>query len=376
MTGYFTASDAINGGTGTTTVTLNGDYSGGVTFNATTMVNVDTLYLTTGHSYDLVLNADTVANGQSMTIQGNTLVAGNVMTIDASALTAGSSLTIDAGVGTDTLTGGAGTNEFVMRGYLTASDVINGGIGTTTVTLDGDYSAGVTFNATTMVNVSTLFLDPGHSYDLTLNAATVGSGQTMTVWGGGLGAGNNMTIDGSATTAGGTLVIDGGDGTDDLIGGAGSDTIRAGTGTDFIMGGLGADRLFAGSGADTFAYGSVADSTSTGYDAINGFNASTDLIDLQGSLSGVTVLNAAVTTGTLGSNNFDAALQVDIGASQLSAHGAVLFTPNGGGLAGHTFLIIDENGVAGYQAGQDLVIELAGGTNLSSFSLTNFETAA
>ena len=42
--------------------------------------------------------------------------------------------------------------------------------------------------------------------------------------------------------------------------------------------------------------------------------------------------------------------------------------------AGDTFLIIDENGVAGYQASQDLVIELINGTHLSALSLSNFES--
>jgi Ca2+-binding RTX toxin-like protein len=215
----------------------------------------------------------------------------------------------------------------------------------------------------------------GNTYDFTLNAATVTSGQTMTIQGGALGINDGMTIDGSAVTAG-TLVIDAGAGTASMTGGAGNDVIRAGSGADFIEGGLGADKLYAGSGADTFAYGAVTESTSTGYDVISGFNASLDTFALIGSLTGVTTVNAAVTTGSLGTGNFDAGLAHAIGASQLSAHGAVLFTPSSGGLSGDTFLIIDENGVAGYQAGQDLVIELTHGTNLASLGLSNFETAA
>jgi len=52
----------------------------------------------------------------------------------------------------------------------------------------------------------------------------------------------------------------------------------------------------------------------------------------------------------------------------------VLFTPSSGGYHGDTFLIIDENGVAGYQAGQDLVIELSHIVSVSSLSVSNFET--
>ena len=47
-------------------------------------------------------------------------------------------------------------------------------------------------------------------------------------------------------------------------------------------------------------------------------------------------------------------------AAALPLHDAVLFTPNAGGLAGHTFLIVDANGTAGYQAGADYVIDVTG----------------
>ena len=45
-------------------------------------------------------------------------------------------------------------------------------------------------------------------------------------------------------------------------------------------------------------------------------------------------------------------------AAHLGKHHAVLFTPDSGDLSGTTFLVIDTNGVAGYQAGADLVIQL------------------
>jgi hypothetical protein len=39
---------------------------------------------------------------------------------------------------------------------------------------------------------------------------------------------------------------------------------------------------------------------------------------------------------------------------------------------GHTFLVVDANGIAGYQGGQDFVIQLNGATHLSSLSLADF----
>ena len=43
--------------------------------------------------------------------------------------------------------------------------------------------------------------------------------------------------------------------------------------------------------------------------------------------------------------------------SGMAANQAVFFDPNGGGFAGQHFLIVDGNGVAGYQAGQDWVFK-------------------
>ena len=367
----FKASDQIDGGTGSTSVLLDGNYSAGVTFNSTTMVNVDYLDLTSGHSYNLTLAGDTVGSGQTLTIEGGTLHSAQSLTIDGSALTTGT-LVVDGGAGTDHLTGGAGTNIFNMGAFLTASDEINGGTGTSSVHLDGNYST--TFTSTTMVNVDNLNLAAGHTYHLTMASDTVADGQTLTVQASTLGASNNLNFNGSAVTDGGNFIIDGGAGTNNLTGGAGNDVIRTGNGTDFVTGGAGADSIFAGSGTDTFAYHMVTDSTGPTYDTIDSFNTSGDMIDLLGGLSGVTVVNNAVNTGHLSAATFNSNLAADIGAGQLSAHGAVLFTPSTGALAGETFLIIDENGVAGYQAGQDLVIELTHGIGLASLSVSNFET--
>ncbi len=366
----FSSSDQIDGGTGSNTLMLDGGYTGGnaLTISTSMMTNIEALLLVKGHNYDITLDAGVLSTGQALTVSASGLLSSDTLTFDGSALTAGT-LTIDAGAGADDLTGGAGTNVFNMGANLTASDEINGGTGKSTVVLDGDYSGGLTFTATTMVDVKTLDLDAGHSYDLTLNAATVGSGQTLLIRGSTLGAGDSMTIDGSAAV--GNLTIDGGAGTDNLTGGAGNDVIRAGNGTDIITGGAGADKLYAGTGADSFVYNAVSDSTSTTRDTIDGFNTSLDVINLP---SGVAVIDTAVTTGNLSNTNFDRALAHDIGAAQLSAHGAVLFTPSTGGLAGDTFLIIDENGVAGYQANQDIVIQLTHGVNLASLSTANFET--
>ena len=50
----------------------------------------------------------------------------------------------------------------------------------------------------------------------------------------------------------------------------------------------------------------------------------------------------------------------------------MLFRASAGDLSGDTFLIVDFNAVAGYQAGQDYVIRLDAGQNLGALSVADF----
>ncbi len=70
----------------------------------------------------------------------------------------------------------------------------------------------------------------------------------------------------------------------------------------------------------------------------------------------VAKIDSAVSGGALNSGQFDSDLAAAIGSGQLQSDHAVLFTPDSGDYVGETFLIVDANGIAGYQAGQDLVI--------------------
>jgi hypothetical protein len=79
-----------------------------------------------------------------------------------------------------------------------------------------------------------------------------------------------------------------------------------------------------------------------------------------------------VTHGALGGSHFDQNLAHDLGPHALKAHHAVLFTADSGSLAGKTFLVVDANGKAGYQAGHDFVIQLNGAAHLHDLSLANF----
>ena len=66
-----------------------------------------------------------------------------------------------------------------------------------------------------------------------------------------------------------------------------------------------------------------------------------------------------VVGGSLTHATFDVDLAALVGPDQLEVAHFVLVTADTGDLAGHTFLVIDANGEAGYQAGEDYVIELS-----------------
>ncbi len=61
-----------------------------------------------------------------------------------------------------------------------------------------------------------------------------------------------------------------------------------------------------------------------------------------------------------------------MGIGQLAAGHAVLFTPTSGDDAGHTFLIVDVNGDAGYQGGEDFVIDLHAAKHIGDIAIGDF----
>jgi Ca2+-binding RTX toxin-like protein len=376
--GALTAADGINGGTGTDTVVLNGDYSAGLVLSATTITNVETLSLIAGNSYNLTTDDATVAAGQTLTVDGSTLGVHDVLTFNGAAET-NASFIINGGAGKDVVTGGAGddtfnlatggndtasggagNDTFNMGAALNFADKIDGGTGTDTVILNGDYSAGLTFSATTMVNVEDLALTAGNSYKLVTNDATVAAGQTLTVDGSTLGVSDTFNFNGSAETNG-NFIINGGAGNDVLTGGAGNDVLTGGGGADLLTGGL---------GNDTFVFHAASDSTSVGFDTVAGFDALTDKFQV---FSAVTGIDAKISGGVLDAATFDANLASAMNGHLLANH-AILFAPTSGSFAGQTFMVIDQNGQAGYQSGGDLVIDLTSQHHLSNLTTADFIT--
>jgi Ca2+-binding RTX toxin-like protein len=373
------ASAKIDGGDGSDTLQLFSGFAGGYTFKTTQLTSIEDIALANGYSYKLTAQDANVAAGQVMRVDGSQLTGTNTVAFYATHELDGT-YSFFGGAGNDIFEGGAqadsfnlttGGNDYIkggggddvvfMGGTLTADDHLDGGTGYNTVFLDGDYFAGtgIAFKGATMTNIQEIDFTVGHSYRFTTADQTVAAGQNLLVAGTNLGSSDRLLFNASHETDG-TVTLDGGAAADILVGGAGNDT---------LYGGLGADKLTGGAGSDTFVYNTAAESSSTSRDTITDLDGAVDKFDVSGVISAV---DAAITTGSLSSSSFDADLTADVNASKLGAGHVVVFTASAGTLTGDTFLIIDQNGTAGYQANDDIVIQLTGATHLSDLSASSF----
>jgi serralysin len=253
--------------------------------------------------------------------------------------------------GNDTFTGGTGNDGFYFGATYTTADRANGGAGTNNqVGLEGTY-AGVTIGGTQFQNIQVLALKAGFNYSLTLQDDLTPAGTTFKVWAYNMTAANNVNIDASAETNA-QLVF---------YLGNGNDTVNGGQAGNIFFGHGGGDSLVGGAGQDIFTYMAVSDSTSTGYDLIRNFTVAQDKFDLPTGTT-VTGIDPMVNSGTLHSGaTFDTELAVAVGAAQLAAGHAVLFHATVTDFAvDNLWLIVDANGVAGYQAGADYVFNVTG----------------
>nr|WP_295374764.1 calcium-binding protein [uncultured Sphingosinicella sp.] len=364
----FTAADILDGGEGALDqVALQGGYSG-LTFAAGSLVGVEQLVLLPGsdarfgdtsgalYSYNLTTVDANVAAGKQLIVTSNTLRVGEDLTLNGSAETDGSFLTF-GGKGVDQITGGQGSDGFFfgIDKRFGDQDAIDGQGGSDQVGLQGDYSGAnkIVFGEAQLKNVEFIVAltggdarfgnnGLGYSYDLTTSDGNVASGANMIVSANTLRSDETLTFNGSAET----------DGRFQIFSGAGADRITGGSGADRISGGRGADVLRGGDGADVFIYTSVADSTSTAFDQIVGFDYTADKIDLP-----TTVGNFSdAVEGSLSLSTFNADLTAALNGV-LGIGEAAAFQATSGDMAGRIFGIVDANGIAGYQAGEDFVIE-------------------
>lgn len=278
--------------------------------------------VTTGNGSSQVVGGagnDTITAGDG----GNDLWGGS----GNDTITAGAGAdSLNGGVGDDTLSGGGGND---MLDGSTGNDTISGGLG-------NDTLMGGTGNNTLDGGADTDTAD----YSLSTKAVTVNLGLSSAQ------AVNSLETD--------TLTS-----IENVTGSAFRDTLMGSAGDNVLNGGLGADHMNGGGGSDTFVYALAAESTSKNYDTISDFRPSNDTIDFGFQ---VNALDAKISDGHLSTMTFDADMAAAVGAGQLGIHDAVIFTPTTGSLAGLTFVIVDANGVAGYQAGEDFVIQFDSST--------------
>lgn len=346
----FDANDSVDGGAGNNDqIGLEGNYAGGLTLGVNSTRNVEVLAVLpgSGFGYNITSIDANVAAGQELVIFGGNLGAENNLTFDGRAETDGT-FRVYGGLGSDQIFTGAGNDGIYFGpGRYGASDFIDGGAGANDqLALDGIYS--VTLSGNRIQNVEVLALLRGITgdlgqYNITIADDLIAAGQTFTVFG--LAVETGFTLNAAAETNGNITVF----------GGSGNEVITTGGGADRLFGGGGGDSLNGGAGVDTFVYDAVSQSTGTSYDRVTGFVSGTDRFDFTFTVTGIgTMVNA----GTLSAASFDTNLAAAVGAGQLAVNNAVLFRADAGDLAGQTFLVVDANGEAGYQAGADYVIQL------------------
>jgi hypothetical protein len=361
-----TAGDTVDGGKGGDQLTIGGDYGAGLTFSATTMVNIESLILTEGYDYTLTTNDANVTG--SLFVGGIFLEVGDTLVFDYSAETDGT-LRLFAGRSDCDVVGGARQDQFDLRltGLCLASggnakdtfsmganfdslDVVDGGKGIDSVFFFGAY-ADFVITAAMMSNVEILNPAGEFGYDLTTEDGVVAAGANLTVDADGSRAAS-LIFDGSAETDG-TFALLGTEGADTLTGGALDDVIDGRRSGDILTGRGGADELTCGTGGatNTLVYAGAADSTGTTHDTVTDFDADRDAFDVS-----IAVTNVVADTGTINLASFD----TDMASEANDWTGAKVMTVTGGDLIGHVFLLVDLNASVSYEAGSDLVIDITG----------------
>jgi Ca2+-binding RTX toxin-like protein len=333
-----TGIDRLEGGTGNDVYYV--DNAATSTMEAAN-AGIDTVYSSVGRALYANVENMILTGTAALNADGNGLA--NVMTGNA----AGNVLR--GGDGNDTLRGMDG-NDTLVAG--TGIDRLEGGAGNDVYHVDNA--------ATSMIEAANGGIDTVYS--------SVGLYLYSNI--------ENMILTGVAD-----LSVDGNAMANRLTGNAGANRLRGAQGDDFLDGGAGSDTLAGGDGRDeilpgsdavrdVFVFYAVADSTGAKRDFMrNPDLAGEDKLDFHIVPKSIA---AQVNAGALNEASFDADLALAIGAAQMGAGQAVLFDPSSGSSNwnGHVYLVVDANYVAGYQAGQDYVVQISG--MLGTLSLDDF----
>jgi hypothetical protein len=267
---------------------------------------------------------------------------------------------------TDGKEAGSVSSVFTLTrtGDLSSALTVNytlAGTATPGVDYTGTTPSSVTFaagssNATiTLPTIDDLLSDPSETIITTITAPvgyTISGPSTATA----------TILDNDGNSANNNLVgtsfadaLAGVGGKDTISGLEGDDTLDGGANNDNLRGGLGKDSLTGGTGLDTLNYNSLGESLLSGFDVIQGYSgtgASLDRINAPGSIAAI---NLTASKGTATSLT-EAAIQLVLTNAAFAANTAAAFKVTG---QSGTFIALN-NGVAGFQAASDAIIQLSG----------------
>jgi Ca2+-binding RTX toxin-like protein len=372
-----TSADTIAGGGGSDTLRfLSAGTVGAAAFAGVS--GIETVRLHTSGVNNVTLTDALTVNALINTV--TVLAFGGNDTANASAVAAGHRVFFNTGAGNDTLTGGAGNDNFTfLTGDLTSADIVAGGAGQDLLA----FLNGGTISAATLANVSgieTITLANSTNV-LTLPDAFVTSVAGSVTVNGGSG---NDTLNASALLGANRMIAIAGDGNDSLSGGAGADQFRFAAASysalDTVDGNGGSDTLlFTTAGTiDAAAFGGTRE-----VEAIllaNGTNAVTLTNLLVSSAAGATL---SVTGGT--GNDVVNGAAVTTAANRLTLNGgAGADTLTGGagadtltGGAGNDRFVYNAAAQSNQTSGMDTIADMDAGDqlDLSALLLTTSKIA-
>jgi Ca2+-binding RTX toxin-like protein len=241
-------------------------------------------------------------------------------------------------------------NEAQETFNLTLSSPTNAQLGTAAVTTTITDTLVTAASTTLATNVENLTLTGTGAINGTGNNGNnviIGNSANNTL----TGLAGNDTLNGGA----GNDNLISGDGNDLLLGGAGNDTLNGGLGVDTLTGGVGKDILTGSTGLDTLNYNSLGESLLSGFDVIQSYSGTGASLDRINAPAPIAPINLNASKGTATALT-EAAIQLVLTNAAFAANTAAAFKVTG---QSGTFIALN-NGVAGFQAASDAIIQLSG----------------
>ncbi|MEG5042580.1 MULTISPECIES: calcium-binding protein, partial [unclassified Microcoleus] len=312
---------------------------------------------------DLVQSGITYTLGadvENLTLTGTALINGTGNPL-ANVITGNpGNNTLNGLAGNDNLNGAAGND--ILNGNE-GNDRLNGGPGADQLTGGLGNDIYVVDNAGDVVSElpaqGTDLVQSGVTYTL---AADV---ENLTLTGTALINGTGNTLVNVITGNSGNNTLNGLAGNDNLNGAAGNDILNGNEGNDRLNGGPGADQLTGGLGNDIYLF-QFGQSSVSASDRVNDFAIGTDKIDLL--TQGGAAMNAPTSFSRAANNSTATTLQLLVDQVFIDANGglagnqalginrAALVVATNASITGN-YLVIND-GTAGFQASNDLVIKL------------------